>query len=139
MVFYRHLDFIKPGMKIIDLACGDGTDLAYYQKLGVEAYGLDASSELIRIARAKLDDVQLTVGRFESIPFENDYFDVVLSKYSLMTSKDVRPVFKEIHRVLKPGGIMMYLVTHPFRQFVEKQNGAANCRGLPYSRKYGAR
>ena len=38
----------------------------------------------------------------------------------------MEPVFKEIHRVLKSGGMMMYLVTHPFRQFFEKKEEKAD-------------
>ena len=125
-VFYSHLDFVKPGMKLLDLACGDGTDLVYYKKLGADIYGLDASDELIKIAETKLADVDLKVGLFENIPFEDKYFDIVLSKYAIMTSANMEPVFKEIHRVLKSGGMMMYLVTHPFRQFFEKKEEKAD-------------
>jgi ubiquinone/menaquinone biosynthesis C-methylase UbiE len=125
-VFYSQLDFIKPRMKILDLACGDGTDLLHYKELGADIYGLDASSEFIKIARKKLDGAHLNVSLFENIPFENSFFDVVLSKYALMTSKNMQPAFKEIHRVLKPGGIMMYLVTHPFRHFFEKKDAQAD-------------
>ena len=120
-IFYSHLDFLKPGVKLIDLGCGDGTDLVYYKKLGANIYGLDTSEELLKIAEKKLSEVKLKVGLFENIPFEDNYFDAVLSKYAIMTSANMEPVFKEIHRVLKPGGMMMYLVTHPFRQFLEKR------------------
>lgn len=125
-VFYSHLDFVKPGMKLLDLACGDGTDLVYYKKLGADIYGLDASEELLKIAETRLPDSKLKVGLFENIPFEENYFDIVLSKYAIMTSANMEPVFKEIHRVLKPGGMMMYLVTHPFRQFFEKKDEKAD-------------
>lgn len=125
-VFYSHLDFLNPGMKLLDLACGDGTDLVYYKKLGADIYGLDASEQLLKIARQKLPDGKLKVGLFENIPFEDNYFDVVLSKYAIMTSVNMKTVFKEIHRVLKPGGMMMYLVTHPFRQFFEKKDEKAD-------------
>jgi ubiquinone/menaquinone biosynthesis C-methylase UbiE len=125
-IFYSQINFIKPGMKVLDLACGDGVDLLYYKELGAEIYGLDASSELIKIARKKLAGAHLNVSLFETIPFEDGFFDVVLSKYAVMTSKNMQPVFKEIHRVLKPGGTMMYLVTHPFRQFFEKRDTQAN-------------
>ena len=95
----------------------------YYKKLGANIYGLDTSEELLKIAEKKLSEVKLKVGLFENIPFEDNYFDAVLSKYAIMTSANMEPVFKEIHRVLKPGGMMMYLVTHPFRQFFEKKEG----------------
>lgn len=120
--FYKQIDFIKPGIKLIDLACGDAFDLNHYQDLGAEIYGLDASEEMVSLAKKRLPDADIKVGVFESIPFEDNYFDTVLSKYALMTSANLEPVFNEIHRVLKPGGIMMYLVVHPFRQYFEKRN-----------------
>ncbi len=120
-IFYDHLDFVKPRMKLLDLGCGDGLDLVHYKKLGAEIYGLDASEELIEIAKKRLPDENIQLGFFEKIPFQNHFFDIVLSKYAIMTSTDMKPIFKEIFRVLKPGGTMMYLVTHPFRQYLEKR------------------
>lgn len=123
--FYNHLDFITPEMKLLDLACGDGSDILYYKTLTPHISGIDASEELVSIAK-KNCDADIHVGLAENIPFENDTFDIVLSKYAIMTSADMEPIFKEIHRVLKPGGIMMYLVTHPFRQYIEKRDETAN-------------
>jgi ubiquinone/menaquinone biosynthesis C-methylase UbiE len=120
--FYNHIDFLKPGMKFLDIGCGDGTDLTYYKNYGADVYGLDASKEMIRIAHSKLPDGKLFAGYFESMPFRDSQFDAVLSKYAIMTSADMMPIFKEIHRVLKAGWIMMYLATHPFRQFFEKRD-----------------
>jgi len=124
--FYMYIDFLKPGMRVLDAACGDGTDLLHYVSLGVGAYGIDASAEMIKIAQAKVANVPLIVGTFENMPYEDNYFDAVLSKYALMTSGDMEPAFKEIHRVLKPGGTMLYLVTHPFRHYFEKKNPQAD-------------
>lgn len=124
--FYGYIDFLKPGMKVLDVACGDGTDLLYYRNLGVEVYGIDASAEMIKLAHSKVSDIPLVVGTFENMPYEDSYFDAVLSKYALMTSADMEPAFKEIHRILKPGGTMLYLVTHPFRQYFEKRNPQAD-------------
>ena len=96
-VFYSNLDFIKPGIKLLDLACGDGLDLAYYKSLGAEIYGLDASEEFVAIAKEKLPKSDIRVGLFKNLPFENNFFDVVLSKYAIQTSHDLNPVFSEIH------------------------------------------
>ncbi len=120
--FYSHVAFIKPGMKLLDLACGDGLDLIHYKNLGAEVYGVDSSEELIDIAKKRLPNNDIRVGEFEKLPYENNFFDAVLSKYSIQTSKDLQPVFAEILRVLKPGGILLFLVTHPFRTYFEKRN-----------------
>ena len=113
-------------MKLLDLACGDGFDLEYCKELGSDIYGLDASEEMIKIAKERLPNIELKVGLFEDVPFEDNYFDTVLSKYAIMTSADMKQAFKEIHRVLKPGGMMMYLVAHSFRQFFEKKDEKAD-------------
>ena len=125
-LFYNHIDFIMSGIKLLDVACGDGLDLVHYKKLGAEVYGIDASEELVSIAKNKLPDVDIQIGKFENLPYSDNFFDIVLSKYAIMTSADMNPVFKEIYRVLKSGGIMMYLVTHPFRQYFEKRDSKAN-------------
>ena len=74
----------------------------------------------------RLPDEDIRVGSFEKIPFDDNSFDVVLSKYAIQTAPDMNPVFSEIARVLKPGGTMMYLVTHPFRQYIEKRDSKAD-------------
>lgn len=124
--FYKHIDFLKPGMKLLDLACGDGTDLIYYKKLGADIYGIDASEELLGIAKNKLPNANLKISFLENIPFEDNFFDIVLSKYAIQTSSDLGPIFSEIHRVLKPSGTMMYLVVHPFRQYFERKEIGGN-------------
>ena len=124
--FYGNIDFIKPGVKLLDIACGDGLDLEHYKSLGAEIFGLDSSEEMIALAKKRLPDAVIKIGSFKKIPFESGGFDVVLSKYAIQTSSDMGPVFSEIYRVLKPGGIMMYLVTHPFRQYFEKRDETAD-------------
>lgn len=120
--FYEMLDFIKPGLKILDLACGDGEDILYYQKLGVSAYGQDSSKEMLEIAKTKVSNAEFRLSDFSKIDFEDGFFDVVLSKYAIQTAEDILPIYKEVYRVLKSGGTMMVLVTHPFRQFMERKN-----------------
>ncbi len=124
--FYSVLNFIKPGMKLLDLACGDGLDLVYYKSLGAEVYGLDASAELIKIAKERLPADDIVVGLFDQTHYADASFDVILSKYAIQTSADMASVFKEIARIIKPGGILVYLVTHPFRQYFEKKNSTAD-------------
>ncbi len=103
-IFYKRVDFIRPGTRILDLGCGDGLDLEHYKKLGASVYGLDASEELIKIARQRLPGDDIRVGLFESLPYPDNFFDAVLSKYALQTSADLEPCFREIDRVLKPNG-----------------------------------
>lgn len=111
------------GKSVLDLGCGDGTDCAFYiDQRASSASGIDASKELLQKAKQKHPQIDFQYGLFEKIPFENEKFDFVFSKYALMTSADLEPIFSEVHRVLKTGGTFMFLVTHPIRQFYEKKH-----------------
>jgi ubiquinone/menaquinone biosynthesis C-methylase UbiE len=124
--FYERLPFPLSGKKLIDIACGDGIDIAFYQSRGAICSGTDASVEMISIAKAHLVDTDLHVAEFNTLPYQNDSFDIALSKYAFQTAEDTGPIFSEISRILKPGGYFMYLVVHPFRQFVEKKKNGKN-------------
>lgn len=124
--FYSLINNLLKDKKILDVGCGDGTDLEYYRNFTKGVFGIDSSEELIDIAKSKIDSNRLKVGHFGNIPFEDNFFDVVLSKYALQTTEDVLPFLKESYRVLKTGGNLIFLVVHPFRQYMEKGKGFKN-------------
>ena len=110
------------GKSVLDIGCGEGSDCAFYLESGAKMVsGLDASKELLEKAKNKYPGIDFQYGVFEKIPFGDNKFDIVLSKYALMTSDDLEPIFSEVDRVLKPNGIFIFLVTHPIRQFYEKK------------------
>lgn len=125
-VFYGYIDFISPGTKVLDLGCGDGFDLLHYQELGATVSGLDASEEMLAIARFRLPNADIRCGLFSATGFDDAMFDAVLSKYSVQTTNDIEPVYREVRRVLKPGGTLLLLVTHPFGQFFERRGVGAD-------------
>lgn len=119
--YYRYFDFSLQGKKVLDLGCGDGYDLEQMNLKGASIYGIDASEEMICIAKEKNHEGDIRVGTFEKIPFPDNIFDVVISKWAFQTSANIDPIYKEICRVLKPGGKLIYLTGHPTRQFMEKK------------------
>lgn len=120
-LFYKTLAGIDlGGKKLLDIGCGDGTDLMNFQRMGAVPYGIDPSHEFIAIARDRLPGLQLLVGRGESVPFEDNSFDVIVSKYALQSSEDVPAILCEAARLLQRGGDFIYLSKHPIRQFLEK-------------------
>jgi len=119
-------DIIFDGKKVLDVGCGDGWDINKISKRGAKMYGIDSSSDLVRIAREDNPKASIIEGNMESLPYENEFFDVVLSKYAIQTSTNVPKVISEMDRVLKPGGIITYLAVHPLRQFLEKKKHPKN-------------
>lgn len=121
--FYKSISFDLRNKKLLDLACGDGQDILEYQKRGAICEGIDASDDLIATAQKNFPEVTFMVGDMSKLPYENNIFDVVFSKYAIGTEADVNKVFSEVFRILKSGGIFMYLTTHPMRLFLEQGDG----------------
>lgn len=119
--YFRFFDFPLEGKRVLDLGTGSGIDLERIFKRRAFIFGIDASEEMVRISSERNPDSEIRVGYFEDIPFPESGFDVVMSKWAFQTSPYIDPIFHEVARVLKPGGIFVYLSGHPTRQFLEKK------------------
>lgn len=120
------------GKKVLDLGCGDGFETIRYKEIfgAKEVVGLDASEEILKIAKKNYPALEFKLGLFESTGL-NDSFDVILSKYAFQTSRDIQSIMEEAHRLLRPGGELIFLVTHPVRQYMEqKQNRDYFSKGI---------
>ncbi|MBI4788917.1 MAG: methyltransferase domain-containing protein [Chloroflexi bacterium] len=113
---------IKPGDKVLDVGCGTG-DLTLtakkYAGASGSAHGIDASPEGIAIARKKAersgDGAVFDVGLIEKLAYPDATFDVVISRLVIHHLPDElkRQGFKEIYRVLKPGGLFFLVDFKP--------------------------
>lgn len=119
--FYQSLNFNFDRKVLLDLACGDGQDLKEYQKRGAKCFGIDSSKKLIETAIDFNPAVECVVGDMRNLPYKNESFDIVVSKYAIGTVENLDEVFIEVSRVLKSGGVFAYLTTHPMRLFMEQK------------------
>lgn len=100
----------RAGIRILDLGCGGGATSWYLAREGFDVYGVDGSPSAIRRASAYLEGDQLTatfsVGDIVNLDFESNSFDAVYDVDVIECNKaaDIRTIYKEILRVLKPGG-----------------------------------
>lgn len=121
--FYKFLSSIDLQNKmILDIGCGDGTDLVNFEKMGAVPTGIEPSEEFVKSAKEKSPHLNILVGKGEELPFQDIYFDIIVSKYALQTSLNVPKILEEAARVLKTGGYLIFLSKHPIRQFLEKIN-----------------
>ena len=103
---------LLPAERVLDLGSGAGTDsLVASQMVGPEGRvtGVDMTPEMLAKARTAAasmgaDNVEFVEGEAESLPFESESFDVVISNGVIDLVPDKDAVFAEIHRVLVPGG-----------------------------------
>jgi SAM-dependent methyltransferase len=101
---------IGPGMKVLDLGCGDGTTALPSAQLGADVLGVDIASNLVAAGNRRAQEAGLTNLRFEEgdasdlkgIPI--DTFDIVQSIFGAMFAPRPFDVAKEMLRVTKPGG-----------------------------------
>ncbi|MCI0382358.1 MAG: methyltransferase domain-containing protein [Chlamydiae bacterium] len=128
--YFRYFDFSLKGKKILDLGCGNGYDLIYMQSKGADVFGIDASEEMVCMAKKNIPNGDIKIGYFENIPFSDYFFDIISSKWALQSSPNIGPIYMEIARVLKPSGLLIYLSSHPIRQFIEKK-----CKRKSYFQK----
>ncbi|MBS0288388.1 MAG: class I SAM-dependent methyltransferase [Proteobacteria bacterium] len=119
--YFKHINYPLSGKKVLDLGCGDGYDLSLLAKCSASLHGVDASEEMLRLAKQKNPQAEFKHGYFERIPYADHTFDVVLSKWAIQTSANIAPIYQEVHRVLKPQGVFQFLVSHPIRTFLEKK------------------
>ena len=101
---------IRPGMKILDLGCGDGTTAIPAAKLGANVLGVDIASNLVaagnrRAAQAGLSaNCRFVEGDACDLRLENKSFDLVVSIFGAMFAPKPFDVAREMVRVVKPGG-----------------------------------
>lgn len=98
------------GADVLEVSCGRGGGASFLMRTFEPAsyVGLDLSEENIRIARARGDGPTFTVGNAQELPFPDAAFDVVINVEASHLYDDRRRFFREVHRVLRPGGHFCY-------------------------------
>ena len=94
--------------KALDIGTGPGQLAFYLASAGFEVTGIDISPRMISSARKTADQIKLTIdfraGDAEKLDFEDNSFDVVVSRNLIWTLPNPDQALKEWHRVLKPKG-----------------------------------
>jgi len=103
------------GKRMLEVGCGMGTDLLQFARGGARVTGVDLTPRSIEISRHHLNLYDLSgdfaVTDAEKLPFSNNSFDVVYSNGVLHHTPDTAAAVRELHRVLRPGGlarVMLY-------------------------------
>lgn len=103
---------LKPGDRILDLACGTGLNFPHLRELVGEhgqVVGADLTPAMLDIARKMITkkgwrNVEVHEADAANLPFPNAFFDKVIVSFALNIIPEYRAAIEEVHRVLKPGG-----------------------------------
>lgn len=107
---------IRPGDTVLDIGCGVGFDLFVAGRLvgtSGRVCGIDLTEDMAARARenlasAGLKNFDIRQVDSEEVPYPDQHFDVVISNGAINLSPCKPAYFREIHRVLKPGGRLMF-------------------------------
>jgi SAM-dependent methyltransferase len=101
---------IRPGTRVLDLGCGDGTTALPAARLGADVLGVDIAANLVaagneRAAAAGLGNLRFQEGDASDLAdLPDDSFDLVVSIFGAMFAPRPFDVAKEMVRVARPGG-----------------------------------
>ncbi len=108
----------SPDLVVLDAGCGHGVDInmiedRFHPK---SISGIDSSAAMLAHAKKNVSNPEnLFMSSYANTPFEDNTFDLIYSRYALHYAEQFDDIFTEFARILKPGGKMIHIVHHPFR------------------------
>lgn len=108
---------VNPG-KILDVGCGTGACSRQLKKTFSKAkvFAVDIAPGMIAKAKKSqglFNKINYQVADADQLPFDDNQFDVVFSNLTIQWLPDLKKTFKELHRVLKPGGLLLFSTLGP--------------------------
>lgn len=104
---------LRAGTLYCDVGCGSGLAAQMAAKRGAKVAGLDASENLLAIARERVPAGDFRLGEIEDLPFENGAFDVVTGFNSFQYAGNPVKALEEARRITKPAGHIVIMTWGP--------------------------
>jgi SAM-dependent methyltransferase len=101
---------LSPGQRVLDVGCGAGVFLHLVEEFGAVPFGIDASSELLSVARTRVPSADIRLGDMQFLPYEDDSFDVVTGFTSFFFAADMVAALREAGRVARTGAPVLIQV-----------------------------
>jgi ubiquinone/menaquinone biosynthesis C-methylase UbiE len=119
--------------KILDIGCGAGDDLKWCEEQHIDGFGIDTSEKMLELARSTVKNPQcIQQGDYEAIPYPSEHFDLVMGRFSLHYLNSFRQAYLETARVLKKGGTLILIVSHPFFDtYISTESGEKEIISVP--------
>ncbi len=104
-------EYIRPPARVLEAGCGFARWVAFLDAQGYEAYGLDYSPVAVERSLAAWPKLRLTVGDLRRLPYEDGFFDGIVSFGAIEHDPDgPEAALAEMRRVLRSGGTMFCTV-----------------------------
>ncbi len=116
------------GMDTIELGCGTGYVSGWMARRGARVTGIDVSSRQLATARRLAEqhraDIEFIEGNAEAVEKPDGTFDFAISEYGAAIWCDPEVWLREAWRLLRPGGHLVFLGSHPMTIICSPMNGA---------------
>lgn len=117
----KHLaGLLSPVAKVIDAGCGVGRTVKYLVEAGValpNILAIDVNPDMVKVTRKTVPQVKIIQADIEYLPVSNDSQDIVLCTHVLhyFDNDKYLSTMRTFRRILKPGGVLFTIITHPIR------------------------
>ena len=101
---------IGPGSRVLDLGSGPGNVAEIFAQAGAAVTGVDFSPQMVKMAQSRHPRIMFRQANVEQLPFDDGGFDAVVSNFVVHHLARPEVVFREVSRVLKPGGRFAFVV-----------------------------
>jgi ubiquinone/menaquinone biosynthesis C-methylase UbiE len=114
-------DFRVDGARVLDIGCGDAGVLIAFAERGAVCAGIELDEKSLERGRVRAEEhgveVDLRRGIAEELPWGDGSFDLVILDNVLEHVTDREKTLREIHRVLRPGGLLYQVTPKPFSAY----------------------
>lgn len=112
VLFGMCFEYVKPHDCLLDIGIGTGLASQAFAEVGLEVYGCDGSTEMLKVCESKAFAKELKIFDLENIPlpYSDSFVDHVICCGVFHFFGDLETILKEVLRIIKPGGIFAFTV-----------------------------